>query len=334
MSDLLISEPPLQVLPSLAEMIGLNEAIFLQQLHYWRQRSKNVSPDEGGTERRWVYKTLEEWTNEMSFWSKSTIRRTADSLAEKGLIIREKKRSHEGDQTTWYAINDEALDGLVEKDTPPSVQDEHPTCSERTGDLFKMNSSGGVQDEQLRSAHNARAHTENTRDYNNKYSVCEDGENEDGKSESSVPESTGGDQLPANFEKPSVDEIDFESFTTPPPGSKSEQRERQSPNGSAAAETEEDLPIRENDPNAVRAWVEVVGDRPSIGQVEKMKSIFTGHRSPAWDEYTFKETLDNALLSCDGEAFRIDFGRLRDDYKRNLRKSDHAAPENGGGRRS
>ena len=34
-SKLLIDEPPLQVLPSLALKIGLNEAIILQQVHYW-----------------------------------------------------------------------------------------------------------------------------------------------------------------------------------------------------------------------------------------------------------------------------------------------------------
>ena len=32
---LLIDEPPLMVLPSLAAVIGLNEAIMLQQIHYW-----------------------------------------------------------------------------------------------------------------------------------------------------------------------------------------------------------------------------------------------------------------------------------------------------------
>ena len=34
MSNLLTQEPPLQVLPSLAVAIGLNEAIVLQQVHY------------------------------------------------------------------------------------------------------------------------------------------------------------------------------------------------------------------------------------------------------------------------------------------------------------
>ena len=35
MSGLLINEPPLQVLPTLAQRIGVNEAIMLQQVHYW-----------------------------------------------------------------------------------------------------------------------------------------------------------------------------------------------------------------------------------------------------------------------------------------------------------
>lgn len=35
MSKLLIDDYPIQVLPKLAKVIGLNEAIILQQLHYW-----------------------------------------------------------------------------------------------------------------------------------------------------------------------------------------------------------------------------------------------------------------------------------------------------------
>jgi hypothetical protein len=47
-SRLLIHEPALQVLPSLAVAIGLNEAIFLQQLHYWLVSSKHEHEESGG----------------------------------------------------------------------------------------------------------------------------------------------------------------------------------------------------------------------------------------------------------------------------------------------
>ena len=55
-SRLLITEPPLLVLPSLAIAIGLNEAIFLQQLHYWLQQA---GKERDG--RRWIYNTYDEW---------------------------------------------------------------------------------------------------------------------------------------------------------------------------------------------------------------------------------------------------------------------------------
>ena len=58
MSNLLIQEVPLMVLPTLATKIGLNEAMFLQQLHYWIDRSKHEM--EG---HRWIYNTIEDWCN-------------------------------------------------------------------------------------------------------------------------------------------------------------------------------------------------------------------------------------------------------------------------------
>jgi hypothetical protein len=109
MSNLLIDEPPLQVLPSLAERIGLNEAILLQQLHYWTQRSGNIELDQHGQERRWVWKTLDGWSEEFPFWSRRTIQRTLRSLTDDGLVVAEQKRKDQGDMTTWYAVGYEAL---------------------------------------------------------------------------------------------------------------------------------------------------------------------------------------------------------------------------------
>ncbi len=81
MSRLLINEPPLQVLPSLAKEIGLNEAIMLQQMHYWLLKSANEF-----TGVKWFYKTLEEWQTEFPFWSAMTIRRTLGSLEKQKII--------------------------------------------------------------------------------------------------------------------------------------------------------------------------------------------------------------------------------------------------------
>jgi hypothetical protein len=77
-SKLLINEPPLQVLPTLAKSIGLNEAIVLQQLHYHSLRSK----DDG-----WVQRALSKWAaDEFKFWSYDTFQRAVRKLSDAGLI--------------------------------------------------------------------------------------------------------------------------------------------------------------------------------------------------------------------------------------------------------
>lgn len=71
MSKLLINEPPIQVLPTLATVIGLNRAIVLQQVHYWCANPKmGVARDSN----RWIRNTAEDWQRDnFPFWSLSTV---------------------------------------------------------------------------------------------------------------------------------------------------------------------------------------------------------------------------------------------------------------------
>lgn len=109
--NLLINEPPLQVLPSLARQVGLNEAILLQQLHFRSLISSNVRDG-----HKWVYKTYEEWGNEFPFWSIDTIRRSIYKLEKEGYVISTSAYNKmKMDKTKWYRIN-------YEKCILPSVQ--------------------------------------------------------------------------------------------------------------------------------------------------------------------------------------------------------------------
>jgi hypothetical protein len=107
-SSLLIAEPPLLVLPSLAMAIGLNEAIFLQQLHYWLLRSEHHRDD-----RAWVYNTYEEWHQQLPFWSLATLRRIVGALEKQGLVISTTQYNrHKVDRTKWYSLDYQAIDRL------------------------------------------------------------------------------------------------------------------------------------------------------------------------------------------------------------------------------
>lgn len=107
MSKLLINESPLLVLPSLAIAVGLNEAITLQQIHYWLDPRINKNFKEG---LYWVYNSYEEWHKQFPFWSLRTIRRNIQSLEEKNLLITKNFSSHSFDKTKWYSINYKALE--------------------------------------------------------------------------------------------------------------------------------------------------------------------------------------------------------------------------------
>lgn len=71
----LMKEQPMTVLPELAVRIGLNEAIFIQELQNLLESSNQVH--EGN---HWVYKSYESWSAHFPFWSLSTLRRTIARL--------------------------------------------------------------------------------------------------------------------------------------------------------------------------------------------------------------------------------------------------------------
>jgi len=104
MSKLLLDESPLVVLPSLAVNLGLNEAIFIQQLHYWLNRTDKIIDN-----KKWVYKTIQEWQKEFPFWSEATIKRVIAKLKNLGVLFVEKLSKDKRDRVSYYSINYQAL---------------------------------------------------------------------------------------------------------------------------------------------------------------------------------------------------------------------------------
>ena len=68
--------------PYVAKVLGLNEAIFLQQLHYWLNRKPHYIDSKG-----WVYNPYKSWQEQLCFLSESTIKRTIKNLVDKGIVI-------------------------------------------------------------------------------------------------------------------------------------------------------------------------------------------------------------------------------------------------------
>lgn len=101
-SNLLIDEPPLQVLPTLAKLVGLNEAIVLQQIHYWLNPHHNKNIYNG---YHWVFNSYEDWQTQFPFWSKDTIRRVIASLEKAEFICIDNFNKDRFNHRKWYRIN-------------------------------------------------------------------------------------------------------------------------------------------------------------------------------------------------------------------------------------
>lgn len=99
MGSLLIDEEPLLILPNLAAVVGLNEAIVLQQLHYWLRKSRHEHDG-----RVWVYNTLAEWQVQFPFWNEPHLQRTMKSLVDKKLVVVHRFNKQNWDRTNWYSI--------------------------------------------------------------------------------------------------------------------------------------------------------------------------------------------------------------------------------------
>ena len=112
-SPLLINESPLQVLPSLAVAIGLNEAIIVQQVHYWlNNKNKREKPYERD-KRAWTYNTYKEWQEQFPFWSIPTIKRAILSAEKKGVLISEQFDIGTGDAKKYYTVEYAILDRIL-----------------------------------------------------------------------------------------------------------------------------------------------------------------------------------------------------------------------------
>lgn len=109
MAQLLLDEYPLIVLPSLAEKIGLNQAIFLQQIHYWIGQNRNIQDG-----KSWVYNSYEEWQKQFPFWSVRTIKRIVSELEISGLLVSSMAYSKVSNRKKWYTIDYDKFNLLCE----------------------------------------------------------------------------------------------------------------------------------------------------------------------------------------------------------------------------
>lgn len=119
-SYLLINEPPLTVSPTLAKIVGLDEAVVIQQVHYWLMNSKNAGRVEEG--EKWVYNTYEEWQEgNFPFWSVDKIQRLFLKLEKQGLIVSRQFDAKNRDMRKFYRLDYDQICAMHDSFLRPSI---------------------------------------------------------------------------------------------------------------------------------------------------------------------------------------------------------------------
>lgn len=145
----LLSKQPIVIDVDMACKLSLNEAIFIQQLHYWLGRyAKKPSHIHDG--RVWVWNAISvsktkkdegvrSWKDNFPFWSASTIRRTIQQLTDRGIIISNEFNRMKGDRTIWYTIDYDVLSETLS--VPFAHNEQTPSAQNEQTHLLKMTSA-------------------------------------------------------------------------------------------------------------------------------------------------------------------------------------------------
>lgn len=112
MSNKLINERPLLVLPSLVLVVGMERAIALQQLHFILHSDSRFV--ECRDSKVWVELSYAKWHKwSFPFWKPETIRKLFSRMRDDGLLIHQQFNLASGDATSYVTIDYDKLKEIV-----------------------------------------------------------------------------------------------------------------------------------------------------------------------------------------------------------------------------
>ena len=87
---------------SFANILGIENALFLNQLRYWLHKCGRTIKNLPG---KWIYNSINSWKLQFPYLSEYKIRKIIRYLEDYELIISKKINAHKWNHTKWYSIN-------------------------------------------------------------------------------------------------------------------------------------------------------------------------------------------------------------------------------------
>ena len=194
MGKYLIEEPPVSFQPTLAVLLGQNEAMLVQEIHWLAtQYPIAYSPKTGRKERvetrdhdGLVFVRMEpqqflhEDEGRLRFWSLSTFKRTVAECRRLGVLRIENFNADSWDQTNWYAVDRTRLHELAQERGigTPIQNDTMQSVTAQNEPIESVNLDGTpIQNEPIESVTSAPSCTKelnNTTNGKNKQQTTDD----------------------------------------------------------------------------------------------------------------------------------------------------------------
>ncbi|MBS6509778.1 MAG: hypothetical protein KH369_16370 [Paraclostridium bifermentans] len=110
---LLFNEEPITINRLAANVLGLNEAIVVQQIHYWLNINEKAKINIYDN-KVWTYNTYDVWQKEnFTFWSVRTLKSIFKKLEDKGILIKGNYNKKKYDRTLWITLDYNKLEELL-----------------------------------------------------------------------------------------------------------------------------------------------------------------------------------------------------------------------------
>lgn len=144
-TPMIMHDKPLMVYKELAVMLGINQALILQQLRYLMDSQEEVENEYVFIDGRWwVYHSYAQWKTKHFPWlSDGTIKNAFLKMEQDGYVLTMQSVKHKSDRRKWYTIDFEAWSAFQSKHTHeikivPSTSDKNcPIIGQKLDDGYK-----------------------------------------------------------------------------------------------------------------------------------------------------------------------------------------------------
>jgi hypothetical protein len=136
----LMAEKSIPAYPHLASVLGVNEAIILQQVYFYvtlHSRKKSTQHFHDG--KFWVFNSYKQWRDQHFPWLTARgVQSIILRLETKGLLISRQGLENPQDRRKWYTIDLEKLAKLIPTSKINSTQTARPTNTDCTSNMHEM----------------------------------------------------------------------------------------------------------------------------------------------------------------------------------------------------